>query len=202
MDAPNTNGAYQQQSSYQQTGYGATSGQPPLTVPPVVGPPSGFRSTRSVTQQTANQRGNASASTKVSDQTPITHDLPLLSSLSDTDQVAPYWQLYLDHIRERGEMSLIGLLTSRSISVEPPNTIIVPITGTIEESILLKGKEDMTHIMRRLTSISNLMIRSELVEETTDSRRPYTQNDKYQLLAQKHPILETLRQKFGMDFDY
>jgi hypothetical protein len=179
MDAPSPNYGY---------------GQPQAGL--AFGPPSGFKTTRA--KPTANQAATSTNTRSA----PIVHQLPPLDALHDTDQIRPYWQIYIDLIRERGEMAMIGLLSSRQIEIEYPDIIIVPITGTIEESILVKGKEDMTLKMRQLTGISTLSIRPSLVAETNDGKRPYTQDDKFQVLLQKHPVLNLLRQSFNIDFDY
>lgn len=128
--------------------------------------------------------------------------VPVVYEIHAAETIWPHWQAYLEMLRKKEEMTLLGMLTTRELKTEYPNTLLIQYNGPLEESILLKAKENMTLFLRQVTRLSQLEVRLLFVEDLPETNLRYTPADKFQVLVDKNPAIETLRQRLNMDFDY
>ena len=91
-------------------------------------------------------------------------------------------------------------LLNREIDVQS-TTIIISLTNPVEEQILQTIQSDLlTHLRNRL---SNSSIKLESVLMKADSKRmAYTNKEKFDLLAEKNPMLKELKDRLGLDTDF
>jgi DNA polymerase-3 subunit gamma/tau len=57
-------------------------------------------------------------------------------------------------------------------------------------------------IRERLQNYSIDIALDVIETEKSDKKMLYTQSDKYDFLAQKHPLLSEMKQKLGLDYEY
>jgi DNA polymerase-3 subunit gamma/tau len=60
----------------------------------------------------------------------------------------------------------------------------------------------LSKIRERLQNYSIDIALDVIETEKSDKKMLYTQSDKYDFLAQKHPLLSEMKQKLGLDHEY
>jgi hypothetical protein len=79
--------------------------------------------------------------------------------------------------------------------------ITIPLTNPIEEPLLLSIKSNLVDYLRRKLS-NNLIQVVSIIEERQSKKVAYTNKDKFEHLAEKNPLLNQLKEKFGLDTDF
>lgn len=84
----------------------------------------------------------------------------------------------------------------------------------VEESIILKlenqllldqlnkAKGDLVEFLREKLNNSNITIYADVIEIAEQKKTMYSNSDKFKFLAEKYPIIEELKKKLGLEFDY
>ena len=91
-------------------------------------------------------------------------------------------------------------LLSRQVDINGP-IVTVALANTVEEPLLQSITTDLlTHLRQRL---KNPTIQIESVLKTEEVKRiAYTAKEKFDLLAEKNPVLRELRDRMGLDTDF
>lgn len=63
-------------------------------------------------------------------------------------------------------------------------------------------KTDLLFFLRKNLSNSNVKITAEVKAHKSDSKRLYTDKDKLEFLIEKKPIIQELKDRFGLDVEY
>lgn len=91
-------------------------------------------------------------------------------------------------------------LLSRTIDVQGP-TVTVALANSIEEPLLQAILPDLLTYLRNRLSNSTIKIESVLRKEDA-KRTAYTNKEKFDLLAEKNPMLKELKDRLGLDPDF
>ena len=91
-------------------------------------------------------------------------------------------------------------LLSRTIDVQGP-TVTVALANSIEEPLLQGILPDLLTYLRGRLSNSSFKVESVLRKE--DAKKiAYTNKEKFDLLAEKNPMLKELKERLGLDPDF
>ena len=119
--------------------------------------------------------------------TPFTHE-----ELKDA------WKKYYFKLQELGERSIAAILASGEPQLRKPFTIIFSLPNDLMKSQLERGKSKLTRFLRE--KLNNYGIQIEvIVNETVEKKFAYTPQEKYDKLKEKNPLLEKLKNTFGLD---
>lgn len=122
----------------------------------------------------------------------ISNDQPVTEK-----QVKEAWAEYAE---ERKSQVAEYHLLNREITFHK-NQIIIPLTNPIEEPLLLLIKSNLVDFLRKKLNNNSIQLIS-IMEERQSKKVAYTNKDKFEHLAEKNPILNQLKEKFGLDADF
>ncbi len=91
-------------------------------------------------------------------------------------------------------------LLNRQITFQN-NQVTIPLTNPIEEPLLLSIKSELVDFLRRRLNNGSIQLISTM-EERQSKKVAYTNKEKFEHLAEKNPILNQLKEKFGLDADF
>jgi DNA polymerase-3 subunit gamma/tau len=113
------------------------------------------------------------------------------------DQLREAWT---DFANQRKNQVAEFHLLSRTIDVQGP-TVTVALANSIEEPLLQNILPDLLTYLRGRLSNSSIKVESVLRKE--DAKRiAYTNKEKFDLLAEKNPMLKELKERLGLDPDF
>lgn len=81
------------------------------------------------------------------------------------------------------------------------NTLTIQLNNPIEEPLLQSMKTDLVSYLRDTLGNNSLQIKSQMVEMTTN-KMIYTNKEKFEAMAEKNPLLNELKHRFGLDSDF
>ncbi len=110
------------------------------------------------------------------------------------------WRTYAEKIKAEGR-SVDYILMNQEIRLLPDMTIDLPIANPMQADTLEKFKPELMGLLRGQLQNSLLQIKTTLIEDNK-KRMVYTPKEKFNYLAEKHPLLRELQQKLGLDTDY
>jgi DNA polymerase-3 subunit gamma/tau len=91
-------------------------------------------------------------------------------------------------------------LLSREIDLNG-SIVTVALANTVEEPLLQSMMADLVTYLRN--RLSNPTIKIESVMKESDKKKiAYTNKEKFDLLAEKNPLLKELKERLGLDPDF
>jgi len=91
-------------------------------------------------------------------------------------------------------------LLSREIDVQG-SVVTVALANSVEEPLLQSMMSDLSGYLR--SKLSNPTIKIESVMREAETKKiAYTNKEKFDLLAEKNPMLQELKERLGLDLDY
>lgn len=81
------------------------------------------------------------------------------------------------------------------------DVISISIENTLQQDEIFKNKNEITLFLRRELKNDNISVIWTIVESTPEDRRPYTDTEKYEYLANKAPAVRDLRDQLGLDLE-
>ena len=81
------------------------------------------------------------------------------------------------------------------------NQITIHLSNPIEEPLLLSIKTNLLEFLRKKLNNSSIQVTS-MLQEFQSKKVAYTNKDKFEHLAEKNPLLNDLRDRFGLDPDF
>lgn len=91
-------------------------------------------------------------------------------------------------------------LLSRTVDVQG-STVTVALANSVEEPLLQTILPDLLTYLRNKLSNPTIKVESVLKKENA-KKIAYTNKEKFDLLAEKNPILKELKDRLGLDTDY
>ncbi len=99
----------------------------------------------------------------------------------------------------KGQVAEFHLL-SRQMDVNG-SVVTVALANTVEEPLLQSMMTDLVSYLRNKLSNPTIKIESVMKEEDT-KKIAYTNKEKFDLLAEKNPMLKELKERLGLDPDF
>jgi hypothetical protein len=113
------------------------------------------------------------------------------------EQLREAWTVYA---RLRKDQVAEFHLLSRQMDVNG-SVVTVALANTVEEPLLQSMMTDLVTYLR--TRLSNPTIKIESVMQEMDAKKmAYTNKEKFDLLAEKNPMLKELKDRLGLDPDF
>jgi len=116
------------------------------------------------------------------------------------DQLKLEWENFSNQLKLDGKDNEYNLM-SQDYEIKNSNIIVIHITNSIEQDILLRFKTDLLKYLK--DQFENDLIKIDTVlKQQEQTEKIYTNTDKFNHLAKKNPHLKTLKKKFGLDTEF
>jgi DNA polymerase-3 subunit gamma/tau len=108
------------------------------------------------------------------------------------------WNAYAKARKKEGKSSLHATLVANSPSIAGPRAITFAIGNVVQENYMREEKPALLGYLQREMGISGLELQV-LIQEIKDLRPRYTPKDRFNIMAEKNPELQKLRQDLDLD---
>ncbi len=108
------------------------------------------------------------------------------------------WKKYYFQLQGIGEQSIAAILASDEPQLQEDFTIIFTVPSDLMKMQLEKGKPKLLRYLREKLNHYGIQINVK-VNETIEKKFAYTPQEKYDKLKEKNPLLEKLKNTFGLD---
>jgi DNA polymerase-3 subunit gamma/tau len=113
------------------------------------------------------------------------------------DEIRRAWAEYAE--MKKNQVAEFHLL-SRQVDINGP-VVTVALANSVEEPLLQSITTDLVSYLRSTLKNSSIQVAS--VYKTEEVKRiAYTSKEKFELLAEKNPMLRELQQRMGLDPDF
>lgn len=149
-------------------------------------------------QRTTLNLGNIGKVSKTADETPSqknegrTPDRPI-----DLEILQKAWQEFIG-LRKDQHAELAVLKREYVLN---GTIVVVPLISHIEEMLIQNMKAPLITFLRDRTGNSSLLVEGKITEGLQTEKKPYTNKDKFEHLAEKNPVLREMKERFGLDPD-
>jgi len=106
------------------------------------------------------------------------------------------WNTLAEKMKAENRITIYTIMTANAPRLIG-TTIEIDVENMVQSDQLKEGKIDLLNYLRVALQNFSLDIQTKQIEQTV-SRRPYTAQEKYQVMAAKNPALETLRKTFNL----
>lgn len=80
-------------------------------------------------------------------------------------------------------------------------TITILIENPLQHEEIFRNKPELTLFLRKALRNDNLSIDTRMLEFTPVTRRPYTDNEKFEYIAAKAPVLKVMKDQLGLELE-
>lgn len=106
------------------------------------------------------------------------------------------WNQLAEQMKKDNRITIYTIMTANEPRLKD-NIIEIDVENAVQSDQLKEGKIDMLNFLRVELKNFSLDIHTVQIEQSV-SRKPYTAQEKYQVMATKNPALETLRKTFNL----
>ncbi|CAM1354569.1 DNA polymerase III subunit gamma/tau [Tenacibaculum insulae] len=114
------------------------------------------------------------------------------------DELKDAWKKYYFKLQELGERSIAAILASSEPQLGKLHTITFSLPNDLMKAQLERGKGKLTRFLREKLNNYGIQI-DVIVNETVEKKFAYTPQEKYEKLKEINPLLEKLKNTFGLD---
>ncbi len=114
------------------------------------------------------------------------------------EQLEASWKKYFFKLQEEGEKSIAAVIASNTPLLGANFEIQFSLPSDFMKTQLEKGKPKLLRFLREQFNNYGLQIKV-VVNETVEKKFAYTPNEKYEKLKEKNPLIEKLKNTFGLD---
>jgi hypothetical protein len=129
----------------------------------------------------------------------VIDDGPKLEEDFAKDDLDNHWQEFIALKKKEGKDQEIMLLKEPYTLVT--NKVIIKLSNEVLKITFNHLKSDLQGFLRKALK-NNKIILEAIVEEMAREDMIYTNKEKFAHLAKKHPLLNDLQEKLGLDPDY
>lgn len=116
------------------------------------------------------------------------------------DELLAEWHTFADKLKAGNKINLFTLMTANPPQLLADSRVGVIVENSIQRDLLGASKIDILNDLR--TRLRNFAINLEPIEQAPDiTRKPYTAQEKYQVMAAKNPALDNLRKVFNLGLE-
>ena len=143
------------------------------------------------TQQTVND-----AATET-EKAPVAYDSDVpLSQILFTET----WRKYLEKLSEQGKNSLSVIYKNATSRIVDANIVELTLASQHEREMIEEDKINIIPFLR--SNLKNGLIDlTFIVNQTSQPFKAFTAEDRFKVMAEKNPMLNDLRQSFGLEFE-
>ena len=114
------------------------------------------------------------------------------------EQLKEAWKKYYFKLQELGEKNIASILLAGQPSLKTNFEILVNLPNNLMKSQLEKGRPGLLKFLRERLNNYGIAVTIN-VSETIEKKFAYTPHEKYEKLKEKNPLLEKLKNTFGLD---
>ncbi len=114
------------------------------------------------------------------------------------EELQEAWKKYYFKLQELGEKNIASILIAGAPTLKANFSVIVTLPNNLMKSQLDKGKPKLLRFLREKLNNYGIQITIE-VNEVVEKKFAYTPQEKYEKLKEKNPLLEKLKNTFGLD---
>jgi DNA polymerase III subunit gamma/tau len=81
------------------------------------------------------------------------------------------------------------------------NLVIISIENPLQDDEVFRNKSDITLFLRKALRNDNIKVETRMIESTPEARRPYTDNEKFDFIAAKAPVLKIMKDQLGLELE-
>jgi DNA polymerase-3 subunit gamma/tau len=111
------------------------------------------------------------------------------------------WNNFVEELKKKNKFNLSVTLKSGKLEKEDDTTITFHVLNQVQEDEINTVKTDLLSYLRSSLKIPTLKLKI-IVDDTKTERKPFTEEEKFQRLAEKNSLLNKLRQQFGLEIEY
>lgn len=119
-------------------------------------------------------------------------------TLFNEEQLKSVWKKYYFKLQELGEKNIASILITDTPKLNPNFQIVLTLPNDLMKSQLERGKPKLLSFLREHLNNYGISMTIE-VNEVIEKKKAYTTIDKYNKLKEKNPLLEKLKNTFGLD---
>jgi DNA polymerase-3 subunit gamma/tau len=117
-----------------------------------------------------------------------------------TDEFLKYWQEYAAKLKVEGKHTLLSIFTTQAPQMLKPYVFEIAVGTKVQEKDFRNERPNVLNFLRSSLKNYSIELNSRL-DETVIVKRPYTNQEKYQHMAAKNPVLVEMKKRFNLDFD-
>jgi DNA polymerase-3 subunit gamma/tau len=117
------------------------------------------------------------------------------------EAVKEHWHTFSSNMKKEGKKSEYVILDREINMMEDGFTLKIQLDNVIQQDQLNSFKTSLLDFLRKKIQNNQLMLEVVIVEQE-GKRRMYTSDEKYKYLAEKYPIVEDLKKRFGLETDF
>jgi DNA polymerase-3 subunit gamma/tau len=117
------------------------------------------------------------------------------------DEIKEHWHTYTSNMKKEGKRSEFVILDREISLLEDGFTIKLQLDNIVQQDQLISFKTDLLDFLRKKIQNNQVMLEVVVVERD-EKRRMYTSDEKYKYLAEKYPIVEDMKKRFGLETDF
>ena len=110
------------------------------------------------------------------------------------------WKNFIELRKKKLISEMEQLILTRQITKKDMNALIV-LNSSLEIAILDRIEVELVNFLRETLSNDQLIVHKE-VKEDPKKDKLYTSKDKYDFMVKEQPLLQKLKDKLGLDFEY
>ncbi|MAZ42281.1 MAG: DNA polymerase III subunit gamma/tau [Flammeovirgaceae bacterium] len=110
------------------------------------------------------------------------------------------WKNFIELRKKKVVSEMEQLILTRKITKKDMNALIV-LNSSLELAILDRIEVELVNFLRKTLSNDQLIVHKE-VKEDLKKDKLYTSKDKYDFMVKEQPLLQKLKDKLGLDFEY
>lgn len=81
------------------------------------------------------------------------------------------------------------------------NLVTISIENPLQDDEVFRNKSDITIYLRRALRNDNIKVETRMIESTPEARRPYTDNEKFEFIATKAPVIKIMKDQLGLELE-
>lgn len=116
------------------------------------------------------------------------------------NSLLPVWNQYLEKLANDGKKSLSVIYKNAGISILNDSVIQLTLISQLEKEMVEEDKMSVLPYLR--SNLKNATIDfAFFINQQSQPYKPFTAEDRFKVMAEKNPILEELRQSFGLELE-
>lgn len=120
-------------------------------------------------------------------------------SFSDSDLFL-LWEKLADQFSSESPL-LHNTLLWKKPELDEQNVVTISIENSIQEEEIFRNKNEITRFLRKELKNDSITVATKVIESIQEERRPYTDTEKFEFIANKAPSLRKLKDQLGLDLE-
>ncbi|MES2781113.1 MAG: DNA polymerase III subunit gamma/tau [Bacteroidota bacterium] len=117
-----------------------------------------------------------------------------------TDSFNTIWKKYIDRLAEQGKNSLSVIYKNATSRIVDASIIELTLASQHEREMIEEDKNSIIPFLR--SNLKNAQVDfTFIVNQTSQPFKAFTAEDRFKVMAEKNPMLNDLRQSFGLEFE-